>query len=135
MPPVFSHKLGDFIKTQIEKAKELGIYECNDLFSGAGGLTRATCDSGFNIVLSNEVNPVFAKTHHYNFPSIPMVTDDINNLTIEVINEYVKGQEIDLVEGGPPCQGFSIFEREDLLTQVMILNKIQEFFGISIIRK
>ena len=38
-----------------------------------------------------------------------MVTDDINNLTIEVINEYVKGQEIDLVEGGPPCQGFSIF--------------------------
>ena len=38
-----------------------------DLFSGAGGLTRATCDSGFNIVLSNEVNPVFAKTHHYNF--------------------------------------------------------------------
>ena len=29
VPPVFSHKLGDFIKTQIEKAKELGIYECN----------------------------------------------------------------------------------------------------------
>lgn len=80
-----------------------------DLFSGAGGLTRATCDSGFNIVLSNEVNPVFAKTHDYNFPSIPMVIDDINNLTTEVINEYVKGQEIDLVEGGPPCQGFSIF--------------------------
>ena len=80
-----------------------------DLFSGAGGLTRATWASGFNIVLSNEVNPVFAKTHGYNFPSIPMVTDDINNLTTEVINEYVKGQEIDLVEGGPPCQGFSIF--------------------------
>ncbi len=80
-----------------------------DLFSGAGGLTLATRDSGFNIILSNEVNPIFAKTHHYNFPEIPIVTDDINNLTPDVIDEYVKGQEIDLVEGGPPCQGFSIF--------------------------
>lgn len=80
-----------------------------DLFSGAGGLTLATRDSGFNIILSNEVNPVFAKTHHYNFPQIPIVTEDINNLTSDVIDQYVKGQEIDLVEGGPPCQGFSIF--------------------------
>lgn len=80
-----------------------------DLFSGAGGLTLATRDSGFNIILSNEVNPIFAKTHHYNFPQIPIVTEDINNLTSDVIDQYVKGQEIDLVEGEPPCQGFSIF--------------------------
>lgn len=31
-----------------------------DLFSGAGGLTLATRNSGFDIILSNEVNPVFA---------------------------------------------------------------------------
>ena len=80
-----------------------------DLFSGAGGLTLATKNSGFDIILSNEVSTVFANTHHHNFPEIPMVTEDINNLTTEVINEYTKGKEVDLVEGGPPCQGFSIF--------------------------
>ena len=58
-----------------------------------------------------------------------MVTDDINNLTIEVINEYVKGQEIDLVEGGPPCQGFSIFgKRRFVNTQGYDPNKIQGIF-------
>lgn len=80
-----------------------------DLFSGAGGLTLATKNSGFNIILSNEFNPVFSKTHHYNFPEIPIVTGDINDLTGNTIKEYTKDQEIDLVEGGPPCQGFSIF--------------------------
>ena len=71
-----------------------------DLFSGAGGLTLATKNSGFDIILSNEVSTVFANTHHHNFPEIPMVTEDINNLTTEVINEYTKGKEVDLVEGG-----------------------------------
>ncbi len=80
-----------------------------DLFSGAGGLTLATVNSGFNILMSNEVNPTFAKTHSYNFPNIPMVTDDINNLTADELKKYTSGNEVDLVEGGPPCQGFSIF--------------------------
>ena len=80
-----------------------------DLFSGAGGLTLATCKSNFHIVLSNEFNPVFAKSHHHNFPKIPMVVGDIQDLTKDIINEYTNDEEIDLVEGGPPCQGFSIF--------------------------
>jgi DNA (cytosine-5)-methyltransferase 1 len=80
-----------------------------DLFSGAGGLTLATKESGFTILLSNEINPVFAKTHHENFPEIPMITEDINSLTKEEFNKHIKGNDIDLVEGGPPCQGFSIF--------------------------
>ena len=80
-----------------------------DLFSGAGGLTLATKNSGFDIIMSNEVNPIFSKTHSYNFPDIPMVTEDINNLTKEELSNYIKNQEVDLVEGGPPCQGFSVF--------------------------
>ena len=80
-----------------------------DLFSGAGGLTIATQNSGFNILLSNEVNPVFAKTHHENFPDVPMITADINDLTGDELQSYIHGKEVDLVEGGPPCQGFSVF--------------------------
>ncbi len=80
-----------------------------DLFSGAGGLTLATQNSGFDILLSNEVNPTFAKTHSHNFPDIPMITDDINNLTGKEIKKIIGKKEVDLVEGGPPCQGFSVF--------------------------
>jgi len=80
-----------------------------DLFSGAGGLTLATQNSGFDIILSNEVNPVFAETHRYNFPKIPLIVGDVNELTRDVLEKYTLGREVDLVEGGPPCQGFSIF--------------------------
>ncbi|MDO4803262.1 MAG: DNA cytosine methyltransferase [Lachnospiraceae bacterium] len=80
-----------------------------DLFSGAGGLTLATRDAGFNIIVSNEINPTFAKTHDYNFPDIPMISDDINHVTPDKLNKYINGREVDLVEGGPPCQGFSVF--------------------------
>jgi DNA (cytosine-5)-methyltransferase 1 len=38
-----------------------------DLFSGAGGLTIALENSGFSVVMANEINHRFAETHNYNF--------------------------------------------------------------------
>jgi DNA (cytosine-5)-methyltransferase 1 len=80
-----------------------------DLFSGAGGLTIALRESGFDVVLANEINHRFAETHSYNFPEIPMIEQDIKELTVEEIHEHIGDTEVDLVVGGPPCQGFSIF--------------------------
>lgn len=80
-----------------------------DLFSGAGGLTIALKKSGFTVVLANEINKRFAETHSYNFPEIPMIVQDIKELTAEKIYEVIGNKEVDLVIGGPPCQGFSIF--------------------------
>lgn len=80
-----------------------------DLFSGAGGLTLALKNSGFNVIMANEMNPRFAETHSYNFPNIPMIVQDIKELTAEDIYRTIQNKEVDLVIGGPPCQGFSIF--------------------------
>lgn len=80
-----------------------------DLFAGAGGLSVALRDSGFNIVLANEINPKFADTHKLNFPNVPILVKDINLITTEDIQQELNGAEVDLVVGGPPCQGFSIF--------------------------
>ena len=78
-----------------------------DLFSG--GLTIALRDSGFDVLMANEIDPTFAKTHEYNFPNIPLINKDIREVTIEEIQTVLRGKAIDLVVGGPPCQGFSVF--------------------------
>ena len=80
-----------------------------DLFAGAGGLSIALKDSGFNILMANEINPRFAETHSYNFPDVPLIQKDINELTSSDWEEIVGDKEVDLIVGGPPCQGFSVF--------------------------
>ena len=80
-----------------------------DLFAGAGGLSIALQDSGFNILLANEINPRFAETHSFNFPNVPLIQKDINEVTSEEIRNLIGDQTVDLIVGGPPCQGFSIF--------------------------
>lgn len=80
-----------------------------DLFAGAGGLSIALRNTGFQIVLANEIDSTFAKTHQYNFPEVPLLVKDINEITNDYLNNVLKGQDTDLVVGGPPCQGFSIF--------------------------
>ena len=80
-----------------------------DLFSGAGGLTLALKDSGFDVLLANEVNAQFAETHSYNFPDIPLILEDIKKLEKDEIETILNGRCVDLVVGGPPCQGFSVF--------------------------
>ena len=80
-----------------------------DLFAGAGGLSIALRDAGFDLVLANEIMPVYAATHRWNFPEVPLLVEDINLVTKEDLDKYVQGRNIDLIVGGPPCQGFSIF--------------------------
>ena len=73
-----------------------------DLFSGAGGLTLALKDSGFDVLLANEVNAQFAETHSYNFPDIPLILEDIKKLEKDEIETILNGRCVDLVVGGPP---------------------------------
>lgn len=80
-----------------------------DLFCGAGGITIALQQSGFDILLSNEINAVFSQTHKLNFPHIPLLVKDIRDLSNIELEHLLDGKTVDLVIGGPPCQGFSIF--------------------------
>lgn len=80
-----------------------------DLFSGAGGLLLALQNAGYSVLFANEINERFAKTHNYNFPDISLVEKDIRDITQEELLKITEGREVDLVVGGPPCQGFSVF--------------------------
>jgi DNA (cytosine-5)-methyltransferase 1 len=80
-----------------------------DLFSGAGGLLLALEKSKFNVLFANEINSRFAKTHMHNFPHVNLVEKDIKDISNSELDSLVAENSVDLVVGGPPCQGFSVF--------------------------
>ena len=81
-----------------------------DLFSGAGGLSEGLAEAGFHSLFSSEIVPVYAQTYKLNHPSATVVTADIRSLDANKIRDELKIErgELDLIAGGPPCQGFSI---------------------------
>lgn len=83
-------------------------YTYVDLFCGAGGLSLGFDKAGFENIFAVECNADFAETYKYNFPDHKLAIADIRNITEEEILEIIDGRRVDVIIGGPPCQGFSI---------------------------
>jgi DNA (cytosine-5)-methyltransferase 1 len=79
-----------------------------DLFCGAGGLSLGLKQAGIDSVLANEIEKDFANTHKSNFPNCRMLNKPIGEVDFraELASSGLEGK-IDLLVGGPPCQGFS----------------------------
>lgn len=89
-----------------------------DLFSGAGGLTfgfyynlldkKFVKRNNVEFVFSNEFAPQAVTAFKKNYgDDIPVIAGDICAITEEMIKERTKGEEVDVIIGGPPCQSFS----------------------------
>lgn len=81
-----------------------------DMFSGAGGLSLGFEQAGFDVVAAIEIDPIHAAVHKYNFPNCAVIPRSITNLTAKDIRKAadIESRDIDIVIGGPPCQGFSL---------------------------
>ena len=81
-----------------------------DLFAGAGGLSCGLKQSGFNSLLANELVPQYAETYQFNHQETQVIIGDVRKVCEVNLKKLlgVKEGEIDLVAGGPPCQGFSV---------------------------
>lgn len=86
-----------------------------DLFCGAGGLTLGLLNAGFDVRLSADLDEGCSRTHERNF-RLPFLRTDIAKLSgveIQRHTDLAKG-ELDLLIGGPPCQGFSILGQRQM---------------------
>ncbi|MEI6063083.1 MAG: DNA cytosine methyltransferase, partial [Pseudanabaena sp. ELA748] len=81
-----------------------------DLFAGVGGMTLGFEQAGFDVLASVEIDPIHCATHEYNFPMWTAICASVTNISGTNIREKSKigDREVDVVFGGPPCQGFSL---------------------------
>lgn len=82
-----------------------------DLFSGAGGLAEGLEAVGVRVAAAVELHPQPALTHALNHPHVDVYAGDIRGLDLGLLADSVRSKHgksaVDLVVGGPPCQGFS----------------------------
>ena len=81
-----------------------------DLFAGAGGMTLGFEQAGFDVLTSVEIDPIHCAIHKFNFPFWTVLCKSVEETTGKEIrnSSQIHNQEIDVVFGGPPCQGFSL---------------------------
>ena len=82
-----------------------------DLFSGAGGLAEGLLSGGVHVAAAVELHPQPALTHAFNHLRTDVLVGDIRELAMQQLEAAVHRQtgsgRVDVVVGGPPCQGFS----------------------------
>lgn len=84
---------------------------CMDLFSGAGGLSRGFMDAGYNVVLGVDFDDAALRTFKANHGDAEAMKLDLFNLdNVNVLVKFLQERNIklDVLVGGPPCQGFSL---------------------------
>lgn len=87
-----------------------------DLFAGAGGMTLGFEQAGFDVLAAVELDPIHASVHEYNFPFWTTICRSVSQTSAREIREMsaIGDRDIDVVFGGPPCQGFSLMGKRDL---------------------
>ncbi|WP_413174137.1 DNA cytosine methyltransferase [Anabaena azotica] len=87
-----------------------------DLFAGAGGMTLGFEQAGFDVLVSVELDPIHCAVHKFNFPFWKVLCKSVEETTASDIRNSsdIGNQEIDVVFGGPPCQGFSLIGKRSI---------------------
>lgn len=79
-----------------------------DLFSGCGGISLGFKWAGFHSVLASDIDENCEKTFATNFPKVPFLCGDLSDIKKEDFDKIIQNKEVDIIIGGPPCQGFSL---------------------------
>lgn len=84
-------------------------YNVLDLFCGCGGISEGFALAGYDIVGGVDFNKDATITFQHNFPKAKVHCADISQISDDVVLGEYSG--VDVIVGGPPCQGFSSANR------------------------
>ncbi len=102
VPPLLAY----FIAKQIKKYTN--TKNVLDLFCGSGGLSKGFEWAGYKIIVANDNFKSACETYKNNHKNTVLIEGDITKKDIkEKLYESIKNKKIDIIVGGPPCQGFS----------------------------
>lgn len=90
-----------------QESKSLNVL---DLFCGAGGLSEGFRNAGFNILAGIDNNAPALKTYANNFPEAEAIELDLSvkaDFRDKGLQKLLR-KKVDVIVGGPPCQGLSI---------------------------
>ena len=92
-------------------AKKFKAKNAIDLFCGCGGLSKGFELAGTKILIGCDKDKNFMETWKNNHKGIAitgsLTEDETKKLIIQSIKKKLKGKKLDIIIGGPPCQGFS----------------------------
>ena len=106
VPPLMSRFVSTLIKPHLDS------YNFVDLFAGCGGLSEGFIQNGFKLLAANEFDKNIIKTNIYNHSKYAsedkfILGDITKDETKQRIYDACGGKQVDVILGGPPCQGFS----------------------------
>lgn len=93
-------------KQRQDESKPIAI----DLFCGVGGLSLGAARAGFWLAAAVDTDKISLETHSKNFPNAIHIPKTVRTLTGRDLleNAQLKAGQVDVLMGGPPCQGFSV---------------------------
>lgn len=84
-------------------------YTAVDLFSGCGGFSEGFLKAGFEILAASEIWEPAVLSYRYNHGDVRVIEGDITVSEIkDELYQAIDGKRVNVIIGGPPCQGYSI---------------------------
>ena len=111
---------------KVENLKK-NFFTIADFFCGAGGLSFGFSQENFKIIFANDNDEDCIETYKLNHPEVTksrVFKEDIKTLIKKIDVKFYK--KIDVVVGGPPCQGFSNVNQQRIIDDPR--NKLYKYF-------
>ncbi|MFI3168547.1 MAG: DNA cytosine methyltransferase [Faecalibacterium sp.] len=108
-------------------------YNVLDLFCGCGGLSKGFENAGFQVLLGVDNDNAALYTFEKNHKNAKTLNADLSAPeTFDMIEDLIGNQTVDVIVGGPPCQGFSLsgprnFEDERNKLYLAMINTVEKF--------
>jgi DNA (cytosine-5)-methyltransferase 1 len=106
----------DVIFAVIVSVVHVAKYNAIDLFCGVGGMSLGFSNARFRLVAAVEKDPIHALAHAKNFPSCVTVISDVARVSGAQLRDIAglkPREDVHVLFGGPPCQGFSFGGKKD----------------------